>query len=217
MTEIESAYSSIVNLKIGNREYPAVRNTRCGVCMHPARWVVESRILQNYSYPSTARWVSEQKQEQQVDGSMVDWPDLTVTQIKHHIDKGHCPMDNELTQELTRRRSEKLGFDMEKDYGQFIDHFVATKMVAGRAIERLVKGEIEPDIKDLMAANKLLAELEANKNATIDSEQYQELFMIYFKTVQSVVQPDQWHEILSKIASNPVVKRFQEKQALEGN
>jgi hypothetical protein len=216
MTELTPVSDSMVQIRIGNREYPAVRSSRCGTCMHPARFAIEERMLLNYGYPSIVKWISGNSTKNE-DGSTVEWPDLTVTQIKYHRDQGHCPADSDMMHQLASRRAESMGFDLEKDRGRFVDHVVAQQSVLAIGLEALIKGEIKPEVKDLLAASKLLGDLEAAKQTDTSVEQWQELMVIYFKTVQSIVDQDQWAMIMNKISSNPVVRAMQEKRALEGD
>lgn len=215
-----SAYDSVVNIKIGNREYPAIRNIRCGVCMHPARFEIEARIMQSYTYASTVRWLLEQRKARGVDGFEEEWPSLSVEQLKAHIKKGHCPLDSEMVQALAERRAEELGFDLENGSGQFVDHVIASDIILSRAMEAILKGEAKPDVKDALAAAKLKAELENNAKSKVSTEQYQELFVAYFRVVQAIVDEQQWAKIMQAVANHPVVQAFQasqQRRAIEGN
>jgi hypothetical protein len=214
-SEIAPVSDSIIKIKIGNKEYPVVRSSRCGTCMHPARFAIEERLLLNYGYPSIIKWMSG-KSTRLTDGTEEEWPVLTKEQLKYHRDQGHCPADSDMIHDLAQRRAQSMGFDLEENRGRFVDHVVAQQSVLAIGVEALLKGEIQPDVKDLLAASKLLADLEAAKNSDSSVEQWQELMVIYFKTVQATVSPEQWRLIMGKIANNPTVKSMQEKRVLEG-
>jgi hypothetical protein len=214
-TDLAPANKSLVRVKIGSREFSMVRSTRCGVCMHPARFAIEEKMLLNYGYPAITKWISE-KDVQSVDGSVESWPSLTVIQLRHHREAGHCPLNAEMVHELSKRRAAQLGVDLENNSGQFVDHVVASKMVLQRSIERLVKGEIEPDVKDLLSVSKLLQDLEAANKQNATQEQMQDLMQVYFTVVKSLVTDEEWIAIMNKLRNHPAVKAFQQKRTIEG-
>lgn len=216
MTNEVAIPDAYIKIKIGNREFPVVRSTRCGTCMHPARFQIEERILLNYGLPSISKWVSDKRTTLE-DGTEQDWPELSVVQLKYHKSQGHIPADADMISELAKRRAEALGIDLEEYRGRFVDHVVASEIVLARGVERLVKGEIEPDVKDTLTAAKLLGDLEAAKNGDSSVEEWQQLMVLYFKTVQAAISQEQWLQIMNKISAHPLVRTVRERMALEGN
>lgn len=203
-------------MKIGNNIYDAVFEPRCKVCNHPARFAIEEKILLGNSYPKIARWVSDVR-TQQPTGEIVDWPELEARNIKNHYVQGHCPLDAEMMRAFTERRAEELGEDLENSMTTFTDHIVVQKAILAKGYEALVKGEIQPDVKDTLAASKLLAdrEREIAEHATV--EQWQEFMVIYFQAVRNVVSADQWNEIVKSIQHHPAMKAIDARRTIEAN
>ncbi len=203
-SELEPVRSSIVQLRLNNRVYDMVQSSRCGTCMHPARFEIEAMILQNWGYPAISKFVSD-KNKTKRDGSIIEWPELTPAQIRNHYQAGHCPVKGEVQRELARQRAEKRGIDLDESMGQYVDHVIVQTAVMRRGLELLEEGKIEPDVKDLLAASKLLQDQEEQaEGSTV--EQWQEFMEIYFSAVQRVVSQDQWDEIKFAIQSHPAMQ-----------
>jgi hypothetical protein len=204
-SDIEPVRSSVVQIKIGNRTYDAVQNRHCATCMHPARFQIEAKLLLNYGYAAVSRYVSELNQQKR-DGSIEEWPELTPAQIKRHLESGHCPVEGELGRALVEERAKERGIDLTEANGQYLDHIIVKRAILARGYELLVRGNIEPDVKDTLAAAKLLGETESAESQGASEEQWQEFMSIYFNAVQSVVSHEQWDEIKSHIMAHPAFR-----------
>lgn len=207
--------NSIVQVKIGNNVYDAVFEPRCKVCNHPARFTIEEKLLLGNSYPKIARWVSDVRATKP-SGEQVDWPELEARNIKNHYVQGHCPLDAEMMRAFTERRAEELGEDLEESMTTFTDHIVVQKAILSKGYEALVKGEIQPDVKDTLAASKLLADREREIAGQASVEEWQDFMQLYFSVVRQVVAPEQWTQIVSDIQQHPVMKQMQRRKTIEG-
>jgi hypothetical protein len=203
----------MVNIRIGQRVLPAFRSNRCKVCTHPGRPLIEEQILLNATYPSIVEWVSNHEVEE-IDGVLVEWPILTVHQLLNHYNNGHCPLDAKLIHELSEQRMAELGLDYEASSGRIVDHVVAAKLIAALGQERLIKGEIQPDVKDTLAAAKFIADLEAKRGGPEGDEIliiWQQAMEVFFAVTQRHVSPDQWQAIGADLSSNPVLRELTAK------
>ncbi len=213
--ELLPGSKSIVQIRIGNRDYSMVRHTRCAVCMHPGRYAIEEKILLNFGYPAIVRFVSEVEHRND-DGEVVEWPALTRMQLINHREKGHIGLNSEMIRELAERRARDQGIDLENHMGQFVDHVVASDIILERGMERLIKGEIQPDVKDVLAVTKLKQELEATNKQYASLEQMQDLIVVYFSTVKRIVGEEKWKAIMKEIQNHPAVIRIQQQRQIEG-
>jgi len=208
--ELEHFRSSMVNIKVGDRTIPAYRSNKCKVCMHPARPLIEERLLMNDTYPSVAEWVSNHDVEE-IDGTLVEWPPLNVTQLFKHYNNGHCPIDTQVLHELSKQRMDELGLDYEDSVGRVVDHVVAAKLILAKGQERLARGEIAPDVKDTLSAAKLLHDIEGGIDAGEQSEMiaaWQQAMEVFFVTVQRHVTSTAWQAIGADLSMNPVLREI---------
>lgn len=212
--ELEQARDSMVQVKVGNRTYPAVQSSRCGVCMHPGRVEIEERLLSNYGYPAIVNFVAD-KRVTRNNGTVEDWPPLSKEQIRSHYTKGHCPLDTELLRQLSEERAKELGAQYEDSVGRLVDHQVFQRAVIARGYDRLVRGEINPDVKDTLAASKMLADLEANAQAVASQDQWAIAMQVYFEVVQESVTAEQWAQIGKRLNANPVLRALSENSVVD--
>lgn len=208
--ELERQRSSMVNIRVGNRTLPAYRSNRCKVCTHPGRPLIEEQILLNSTYPSIVEWVSNHEVEE-IDGALVEWPTVTVNQLLNHYNNGHCPLDAKLLHELSEQRMTELGLDYESSTGRIVDHVVTAKLIAAMGQERLMRGEIQPDVKDTLAASKLLADLDSKRGGAEGEELlviWQQAMEVFFTVTQRHVSGPQWQAIGADLSSNPVLREL---------
>lgn len=213
-TELESVRSSVVQVKIGNRVYDMVHSPRCATCMHPARFKIEAKLLQNFGYPAVARYVSELNSKR-LDGTIEEWPELTPAQIKNHFTNGHCAAEGEVLRALAEERAKERGIDLAEANGSYLDHVIVQKAILSRGYELLLSGQLEPDVKDTLAASKLLGDAEAAGASETSEQQWQEFMSIYFDAVQSIVSREQWTEIKSRITAHPVFQAMKSTNSAE--
>jgi hypothetical protein len=206
--ELDRLRSSMVNIKIGGRVIPAVRSNRCKVCIHPARALIEERLLMNDTYPSIVEWVSSREHEE-IDGAIVYWPPLTVPQLLNHYRNGHCPVDTQVLHELSEQRMAELGASYEASVGRIVDQVVITKLVAAKGQELIATGQISPGVSETLAAAKMLHEMERDRQVEdVGLGAYAAAMEQYFTTVQRIVTPQQWAMIGAALSSNPILKEL---------
>lgn len=213
-TALDRVRSSMVSLRIGGRSYPAVRSPRCKVCTHPARVLIEERLLYNDPYPAVVQWVSEHEYEE-IDGQVIVWPSLTVAQLGAHFRSGHCPIDTQVLHSLTEQRAEELGADYEQSVSRIVDHVTMLKQIAVRGSERLVRGEIEPGIKETISAAKALAAIEIagrQEEQQDNASLYEQAMEVYFTTARQIMNPEQWQQFGLALSKHPVLRRLAEQQ-----
>lgn len=206
----------MVSIKIGERVYPAYRSNRCQVCIHPGRSLIEERLLLNDTYPTIVEFTRD-REAADIDGLMVPWPTLTVQQLTNHFNKGHCPIDTQVLHELSDQIMTEMGVDYTDVAPRIVSPIILSKLVMARGQERLMRGEIEPTMRETLAAAKLLHDIEVDTTgAERDRLQaYIDALEIYFNTVQRIVTPEQWSQIGSSLAADPVLREIENRLSVE--
>lgn len=210
--DLEQLRSSMVRIQIGGRVYPAVRSPRCKICTHPARVEIEERLLLNDQYPRIVEFVSG-RVYQDVTGEKIEWPPITAQQLSNHFNNGHCPVDTELVKQFTTERERELGVDYSQMTGRVVDHVIATKLVLSRGQERLLKGDVEPTVKETLEAAKLLALLggESDNDQADQLTAWSEAMEIFFTTARRIMSPDQFQQLGAELYSNPILRELTAK------
>jgi hypothetical protein len=214
MTELDPKPNSIVQVKVGNVVKDMVFEPRCKVCNHPARFSIEEKLLMGYKYSDISRAMSDLR-KQKSDGEIETWPELEARNIKNHYQQGHVPLDHEMMAEYSKRRAEELGQDYEEAMVPVVDHIVVQKAVLAKGYEALAKGDITPDVKDTLAASKLLADREKDLANNSSVEEWQEFMTLYFQAVRATVAPEQWQQIVRAIQSHPVMRAMDARRQIE--
>ena len=200
----------MVQVRIGSRVYDAVYQSNCHTCIHPARMLIEEKILQGYSFRSIADLYSEKTIDDE--GGQSLWlPKIGHMSIYNHFHNGHMPLEAEALRKLSERRAKQIGSRYEEEAGKFVDHMVLAEAVVARAYDRLVLGEIEPEVKDGLAAAKFIAEVEANTNAGLDAEAWSDALTVYFETARMFMDDRTWQEFTIALARNPILRALERR------
>lgn len=202
---LPDARTSLVQVRIGNRTYEATYSPRCHTCCHPARMQIEEMILQNHSYRSIAGQFSGQRLPSP-DGSTAELPPITWNSIYHHFKAGHTPLGPATLRALSERRAARVGSSYEEATERFVDHVVLAEAVVGRTHERLVSGEIEPDVRDGLAAAKLLKDVEDGAHRNTDVEAWGQAMTVYFEAAQRIMPPQMWAQFTAALAVDPILR-----------
>ena len=205
--------SAMVQIRIGSRTYPAVRDPRCPVCLHPGRVQIEEKLLFNETYKAIAEWAADVDHED-IDGTIVAWPVLSPAQLTRHFKSGHCPIDARVLHDLTEARNGEMATGYETMSGRVVDHVVTLQSVLSRGQERLVRGEIEPGVKETISAAKALAALEVAAAQTEQQDRswfYESAMKIYFDEAQKIMNPEQWTRFSMALQTNPVLRQLTER------
>lgn len=204
-----NARSSLVQVKIGNKVYDARSAPRCKTCNHPARMEIETAIAEGWAY---TRIAAEYSGVEYQDGDRVkNLPEINWQTIRAHFKSGHMPMGVELQRRLSEKRANEIGSRYEEAADRFVDHYVVAQAVLHRGHERLVKGELEPDLKDTLAAAKMLKEIDDAAQGSLDNEAWSQAMEIYFETAQAMMAPDQWQQFVKRLSANPILASLARK------
>jgi hypothetical protein len=211
----EQARGSLVNITVGSRHLPVVVDNACPVCTHPARPLIEERLLYNDPYPVIAEWVSGRKAET-VDGVTIIWPPLSAWQIAGHYANDHCPVDVKVLHQLTKQRLSGTEADYERSTERIVNHVVTLSQIAQVGQQRLARGEVVPTLKETISAAKAVAAIDlAAKQVeqTDHSVQYEAAMEVYFTAAKQVMSPEQWHAFGTLLSTNPILRRLSEADA----
>ena len=210
---------SLVRIRIGNQEYDAKFSKYCKVCNNPARMEIEACLVKGDSYKAITRHFSDTQWNGR-DGSSIVLPELPWQSIRNHYLSGHMPLNAAALRQITEERAQQIGAAYEDSTARLVDQYTVAKAIVHRGYERMVTGEIEPEIKDTIAAAKLLKEIEDTQTGSVDAEVWSEAMMIYFETAQELMPPDMWAQFTRKLGANPVLRglaqKMQQQAAIEG-
>lgn len=200
---------SMVRVKVGGRTYDAVYVGNCRTCTHPARMWIEEKIIQNFAYRAIAELYSEREIE--IDGATEMMPAVSYSSIRNHFQQGHMPLETATLRRLAERRAQQIGSTYEEQAGQFVDHVSLAEAVVTKAYSGLVQGSLVPEIKDGLAAAKLLQDVQSAQQGGLDSEAWSQAMTIYFETAHRIMPPALWAEFTQALTGNPILRALQRR------
>lgn len=213
--EVIADRTSLVQVQIGNARYAARYSPVCNVCNHPARMEIEHQLLRGLSYRKIAMAYSEVEYETQ--GGVLMLPKIGAIAVKNHYMKGHLPVDAAVHRQLVEDRAREVGSRYEEMATEFLDSYVAAKAVLRKGYDRLVSGEITPDVKETLAAAKMVQEIEDGARTNLDAEAWSQAMTVYFQTAQEIMSDEMWRSFTSRLSTNPILRSLAKKIAGEAD
>jgi hypothetical protein len=204
--------SSLVRVRIGGTSYDAVYHRTCRTCTHPARALIEEKVLQNFSYPAISELFSG-REVQTEGGNTLVLPDVPPTSIRNHYRAKHMPLEFAAARRLADQRADALGDELSGAVERIVETRDVVQMILERGHDQLVTNSMEVDAKDTLAAAKLLADLDeraGNEGAT--DEAWGEAMQVFFEVTRRHVTPDVWERITRQLAANPVLRALEARQ-----
>jgi hypothetical protein len=195
--------SSLVRVRVGSREYSARRVPNCGTCQHPARMDIETMLVEGHPYTVIARTFSEV--EYTVGRQRKKLPKIAWPSIRTHYRNGHMPTDAKAVRDIAEQRLRELGQHAEAMEERAVDSYMTARLVLSKGFDRLARGEVEPTVKETLAAAKLLEEFDIARqdHESGDLAAWQEAMMVYFTEAQQLMSPDLWTEFTRRLTVNP--------------
>jgi hypothetical protein len=190
-------------IRIGGRDFPIKSVHNCRTCQSPHRMFIENELLSGRSYMGIARQVA--------DLPTGHLPPPGNQSITKHVKEGHLPQPIQTRRRIVDKRAEKLGAAVAGE-DDLSDYITLLDMTINRGGERLLAGEIDPGMGDLLNAIGLKQRIEATSTEGYDTEAYQQSMFIYFEEAQNVMSHEQWTRFAKGLASNPLLKALMAKQ-----
>lgn len=172
---------SLASITIGGESFPYKVEPRCRVCSSPRRLEIEHALVKGLTYERIAETFGEPE-------------DINARGVLAHVRRGHVPVNAPAVRAVARARSQELG----EAITPLIQGAAVTLSFAHSVIDRvrvrLESGEIEPNVRDGLAAARLIVECEAG-SGPVDAAEWQSELMAVFETVRDIMSPAQFEEM----------------------
>lgn len=174
--------------------------------------MIEEKIILGYSYRSIEDLYSDTDMVLE-QGESPQWlPRVGRMSIRNHYAAGHMPIEAAEMRRITENRARSISRAVE-DGDTLVDQVSLAEAVLARTHERLVKGEIEPEIKDGLAAAKLLQDLDEGTESGVTAEAWTQAMTQYFETARRFMPPGMWHQFTQALTGNPILRAIEQKLA----
>jgi len=191
------ANSSLAKVAVSGRIYPAVYERRCRVCTSgPLRTQIEEETVSGKSWATIA----------------VDLPaeaGLNARNLRDHFANGHLPVEEPTVQALADRQAADRGQVVEQAVEVAVDFLDFCRGVIGSVNKRVLTGEVQPTVRDAIAAATVLARFDPGPTMTEDD--YYRAFAAYHETVADVMAVERFADLNQRLEGQPVLKELKQK------
>lgn len=197
--------ASMVQTQVNGRTYAMKSVPTCKTCQHPNRFDIEAMMCEGRSYRTIQRALPEGP----------DWEPLNPSYeaLRQHFVQEHMPLPQAARRRLIERNYEKSGRKIEEAVDDLIDNYVTVaEMIVQRGTERLIAGEIDPEVSDVLNAVKTLHTINQTQQGGIDQEAWQSAMMAYMEEVSRIMAPEQLQALGKRLNQNPVLKALAAKR-----
>lgn len=182
--------------EIDGQLYAYKKEWRCKVCMADPdlRRMIDAYLVHPYDYKETLRLVTPFMEAKEMH------PDKRPSyfSIRNH-QKRHLSFDKFAVREIVERRAAETGRRIIDGQGRMLTTAAVLELVQQRGWDRLVDGQLQPDIKELIEASMKLHALEQAAAGQVDIVSVLEDLQIVLQSVRRRVPAEMWAEIASDI------------------
>lgn len=195
---------SMIMVEVNGAQYPMRRVSQCRTCTSPHRRDIERMILEGISY----NMISQEINGREASGR---WPHPVASSIKNHVANNHMPIGPTTERALIERRSQEIGRDLENAQESLIDYKSANEMIIQRGMARMVRGELNPTMSDLLRAISHQHAMQQVADDGVDSKTWEEALMAYMEVTQLFVPPERQQAFGQALSKHPVLRAMAAK------
>lgn len=191
---------SVLMTRVGGRTYPTKTAPNCKTCHSQYRTQIENALLKSYGYTAIAK-------------SLPEDAGLNARNIMDHFNAGHLPIDESVRRVMIEEDARERGLDIEGFESTLANHITFAKLGVQKVMQKMMEGELNPDISDGIAFASLLMKIEEQAGDSFDTEALMQGFMVYMNAIRAVCSPAQEQQIINTISANPVMRALLSRDA----
>jgi hypothetical protein len=184
------ANAGLATIRVAGRLYPARYGANCKTCRSPHRQQIEEGLVAGEPYSAIV-------------DELPAGHDLSARNLRDHWLNDHLGMMEPAVERFREQLAAERGEVAERGVTQILDYLGFVRGVLSKAHARLQAGELQPSIKDGLAAAKLLAALESPPDAAAMVDHWREVILIWREEVSKLMTPDQLEEFQYRVDAYP--------------
>ena len=197
---VRNANAELITIDLEGVSAPLTSVPQCYVCASRYRDDVERHLASGRTYKAIAALLPPDA-------------DLSPRNIGDHLQNGHLDIDAAAVQRASRQQEHALQTAREPLVAAKSAHVSFAYGVLARVAERLHSGELEPDIKDGLAAAKLIAAMESAAGDRDQIEDYVTAMVALIDVVREVAPAQMFVEIGQSLARHPILEALARDRA----
>jgi hypothetical protein len=176
---------SLASIDVGGQSFPYRIESRCHVCCSSRRLDVERAIAKGVPYQRI--------------GEMFGEPDgINARGVKAHVKRGHMPINAPAVLAVAKARSDEVSEVISPLIQSATSNLGFAHAVVDRVRVRLESGEVQPNVRDGLAAMRLIVECEA-ASGPADVAEWQTEFIALFDAVKAIMTPVQFDDLSHRL------------------
>ncbi len=182
---------------IGGREYDKPWDPSCGACRSPWLGHIDSALAEGYSLRQVSKLLA---------GRRPAVPNETI--LRAHIQ--HLAEPHLKSRLAFEEAAQARGDDTSSTSARMED---ALDAIIRQGREQLASGELEVGAKDMIAAMRLVAQLErARDGEGVEASAWQAAFLEFFEIVRRHLGYDQWKAFVQDVYASPGIRAVLSEQ-----
>ena len=187
-----------ITYRLAHIDYPMRVIPGCKTCDSDLRPAIEHMVLMGFGWRKIAE-------------SLPDLPGvdrLTPENLREHYDNGHMPLPEAQRRAVIERRARfKRVSSMDADM-PMVDPYIVQSAIMQKGYERLMTGQIAPDVKDLISAAKEVGNLEreSREEETINED----AVINFIQAAREFMEPDDFMRWVSQLETNPAMSLYRQ-------
>jgi hypothetical protein len=172
---------SLASIDVGGQTFPYKTESRCRVCSSRRRLDVERALVKGMTYAHIAETFGEPG-------------GINARGVKTHVQRGHVPLNAPAVLAVAKARSDEVIEVITPLIRGAAANLSFAHAVVDRVRVRMESGEVQPSVRDGLAAMKLIMECEAGSGPA-DVGEWQSEFIAVFDVVKEIMTPEQFAEM----------------------
>ena len=188
-----AANASLATATVGGRVYPVRTVAHCHTCVSASRREIERLVVQGLPYKAILQ-------------RLPDDSGLSEDSIRRHVKAQHLPIHDEAVKRLREQDAVERGEIVAEAAQAEVNHLSFARGILGQVQRRLANGEIEPDLRDGLAAARHLAAFDAEVGFETDA--YFKAIRVIMDEAKTVMTASQWSSFSVRLTSNPALRQL---------
>lgn len=194
----------MVTIRVGGQDYVMRSDPNCFTCQSPHRMFIENELIQGRSYSTIAEALSTMTTGLK--------PRPSKQSIGNHVRADHLPLTAGAQRRLIERRALEIGASYEEGVDDVIDMVTVNQMIVAKGFQRMQRGDIEPDLNDVIAASRMLFQIEQSVGGGLDEQVWRDALMVYMEIAQQFIPQAAWQDYARALTGHPVIKAIAEAE-----
>lgn len=166
--------------------------------MSPYRMEIEQAVLEQRSYQKISDAVADREP-----GPL---PNPGYQSIRDHVNKNHMPIGPTAERALVEARAKSIGRDIETYAAGLADYRSVNEIIIQRGMDRLARGELKPNMSELMTAIRMQHSIETSTEEGVDAQAWQDALVAYMEVAQQFIPQELFQQYGSALAQHPVLR-----------